>query len=479
MASLPVMHRHQLKSLSDWLRRPGRKPLIIRGARQVGKSTLVELFCASAGKDLIAVNLERQAELAAAFAGPAGKDPAALLNLIEVVSEKRISARSLLFLDEIQAAPEALAALRYFLEERPDLPVVAAGSLMEFMLVDHPFPMPVGRIEYLNVGPMTFTEFLHGLGKERLADAIETFAWPDRDAPEWPALLHGRLLEALRLHQFVGGMPEAVKTQAETGSLRAVSAVHSGILETYRDDFPKYASRRDLTRMLRVFNFAARHLGRKVKYSNVSADDRSATIRRDIDLLAMARVVAKVTHSHCSGLPLQADVKESVFKLIFLDLGLLNAICGLDWRTVAAQPDIDLINAGPGAEQFIGQHLQHLFAERTNRELTYWLREGRSNNAEVDYVAEFAGRILPIEVKAGGSGALKSLHQFVAEKGTPLAVRFDANPPSLQTLDAPVRQGSDTSRVRYQLLSLPLYLVERLPQILGRLVGPPNRSTPS
>ena len=127
----------------------------------------------------------------------------------------------------------------------------------------------------------------------------------------------------------------------------------------------------------------------------------------------------------------------------------------------------------------IGQHLQQLFAERTNRELTYWLREGRSNNAEVDYVAEFAGRILPIEVKAGGSGALKSLHQFVAEKGTPLAVRFDANPPSLQTLDAPVRQGSGTRRVRYQLLSLPLYLVERLPQILGRLAGTPNRSTPS
>ena len=475
------MHRHQLQNLRNWLQGTRRKPLVIRGARQVGKSTLVELFCQSAGLELVAVNLERHPDLAGAFAEsqPGRNDPAALLNLIGAVADRPLSGGSLLFLDEIQAAPHALASLRYFLEELPERPVIAAGSLMEFALAEHNFPMPVGRVEYLHLGPMTFTEFLKGIGKEGLAKAIETFAWGgDGAPPTLHPLVHGRLLEALRLYRFIGGMPEAVGTYAESGDLRAVSAVQAGIVETYRDDFPKYAARRDLARMLRVFNFAARQVGRKVKYSNVSPDDQSATIRRDIDLLAMAQVVAKVTHSHCSGLPLQAELKEAAFKLIFLDIGLMNALCGLNWQTVRAQTDFELVNAGPAAEQFVGQHLQHLLAERPNRELTYWLREGRSNNAEVDYVAEFSGHILPIEVKAGKAGALKSLHQFVAERRAPLAVRFDANPPALQTVEAEVRRRDSVRRVHYQLLSLPLYLVERLPQIIAGL-APLIRSSPS
>ena len=185
----------------------------------------------------------------------------------------------------------------------------------------------------------------------------------------------------------------------------------------------------------------------------------------------MARVIAKVTHSQCSGLPLQADVKEKVFKLIFLDVGLVNAICGLGWQTIADQTRSQLVNAGPGAEQFIGQHLRFLIAERPNRELTYWLREGRSNNAEVDYVCEFGGHIVPIEVKAGLVGTLKSVHQFVAEKRVPFAVRFDANPPAMQTVDAEVRRGHGFERVRYALLSLPLYLVERLPRLVNDLAA--------
>ena len=467
----PAMHRHRLHTLRDWLDNPRRKPLVIRGARQVGKSTLVELFCEAAGRDLVAVDLERHPDLAEAF-GRAGADPAALLNLIEAVTNTPLSPRSVLFIDEIQAAPRALASLRYFQEDMPDRPVIAAGSLMEFMLAEHAFPMPVGRVEYLHMGPMTFTEFLRGTGKDRLAGEVEGIEWPSGSrAPEIDPLIHRRLLEALRLYQFVGGMPEAVGVYAETASLRAVGAVHAGIIETYRDDFPKYAARRDLTRMLRVFNYAARRAGCKVKYSNVSPDDQSGTIRRDVELLAMARVVARVTHSHCSGLPLQGDTKDNVFKLIFLDVGLMNAICGLGWESMASRPDADLVNAGAGAEQFIGQHLQYLLAERPNRELTYWLREGRSNNAEVDYVAEFGGHVVPIEVKAGRAGALKSLHQFVAGKRVRLAVRFDASPPSLQTVDTRIRRGGASERVRYALLSLPLYLVERLPRMLDGLTA--------
>ena len=462
------MHRQQLDALEAWLADPRRKPLILRGARQVGKSTLVELFCQAAGRPLIAVNLERHVDLAAAFERL--RDPTALLRLIEVVAEAPVTPNAVLFIDEAQAAPSALATLRYFLEELPQQPVIAAGSLMEFTLAEQPVPLPVGRVSHLQLGPMTFTEFLLGLGKRRLAECIQAFEWQGDGTDAIDPAIHGRLMEALRLYYFVGGMPEAVNAFGESASLRAVGDVHAGIVETYRDDFQKYAVRRDLTRMLRVFNFAARQVGRKVKFSNVSEGEQSATIRRDIDLLAMARVIAKVTHSHCSGLPLQADAQERLFKLIFLDVGLMNAICGLGWDVLTSQSDVELTNAGAVAEQFIGQHLQHLLAARPNRELNYWLREGRSNNAEVDYVAEFGGRIVPIEVKAGRAGAMKSLHQFVGEKHTSLAVRFDAQLPSLQTVETTVRQGSGSKPVRYRLLSLPLYLVERLPNILGALL---------
>ena len=464
------MHRHRLEDMQEWLQRPGRKPLILRGARQVGKSTLVRLFCdAAADRDLLTVNLERHPDLAETFTR---NDPATVLDAIEAISDRSRSERTILFLDEIQAVPSAFAALRYFFEEMPALPIVAAGSLMEFMLSNHSFSMPVGRIRYLDLGPMTFTEFLRAVGRSGLAREIETFDWTTGPEPPAPQpVVHRRLLELLRLYHFVGGMPEAVRTYAGSASLRAVGAVHASIIDTWRDDFPKYASRRDLTRMLRVFNFAARHAGRKVKYSNVSPDDQSATIRRDMDLLAMARVIAKVTHSQCSGLPLQADLKAKVFKLIFLDVGLMNAVCGLGWQTIAGQTETQLVNAGPGAEQFIGQHLQFLLADRPNRELTYWLREGRSNNAEVDYVCELGGRIVPIEVKAGRTGTLKSMHQFVAEKRVPFAVRFDADLPALHTVEAEVRHARGSERIRYPLLSLPLYLVERLPHLVERLAG--------
>ena len=456
------MYRCQSESLRDWLGRPTRKPLVIRGARQVGKSTLVDLFAADNGHGLVTVNFERQPDLEAAFAT---NDPATTLNLIVATTDQSVGPKSILFLDEIQAAPRAFPALRYFLEDRPDLPVVAAGSLLEFLLSDHTFSMPVGRIEYLNIGPMTFTEFLTATRRDALAEAIIGLEWPDDRAepPAFHPLIHQRLLAAMREYQFVGGMPEAVRVYAESRDLQAVGAVHASIVDTYRDDFPKYAARRDLTRMLRVFNYAAHHPGRKVKYSNISPDDQSGTIRTDIDLLSMARVVDKVVHSHCAGLPLQAHLKETVFKLVFLDIGLMNAIRGLGWDAIQGQTELALVNAGPGAEQFVGQHLQHLYADRLNRQLTYWLREGRANNAEVDYVVDFSGHIVPIEVKAGRTGTLKSLHQFVAEKHVPMAVRLHAEQPDIQTVAAQASGKRGPQPVRYRLLSLPLYLVERLP----------------
>lgn len=450
------MQRQQIQFLQNWLQNKNRKPLIIRGARQVGKSTLVELFAQQQSRTLLNVNLERYPELTSVFVS---NDPGQILN--EIAALPRIpdyNEQALLFLDEIQAIPLAIPALRYFYEDLPDLPVISAGSLLEFTLSDHQFSMPVGRIQYLHMGPMTFSEFLAALDETKLYRIVTEYMPGD----EIGEVAHKRLLQLLRSYYFVGGMPEAVATFADTRSYQPVSEVHNSIIETYREDFPKYGSSRDLNRMLNVFNFAARNTGVKVKYSNISREEQSATLKKDLELLCMARVISKVIHSHCSGLPLQAGLDEKVYKLLFLDVGLMNAISGLNWRTLSQLDDTRLINEGAIAEQFIGQHLQTLLADSPNRELTYWLREGRSANAEVDYVIALAGKIIPVEIKAGASGSMKSLHQFMGEKQADLAVRFDASLPSISTVQATINIGKQQKTVSYPLYSLPLYLVERL-----------------
>lgn len=455
------MHRHQLRFLEHWLQQKNRKPLIIRGARQVGKSTLVELFAKQNGLSLYNVNLERFPELATVFDS---NDPMQIIGQVEFLPGIPTDNKNpLLFLDEIQAVPPAIPALRYFYEDKPDLPLISAGSLLEFALSDHQFSMPVGRIQYLHMGPMCFSEFLLALGEEKLAELILNYRYGDNI----PELAHKRLLELLRRYYFVGGMPEAIDVFAETNSYRDVSDVHNSIIDTYREDFPKYAGSRNLNRMLNVFNFAARNVGVKVKYSNISTQDKSATLKKDLELLTMARVVSRVVHSHCSGLPLQADMQEKVFKLLFLDVGLMNAISGLNWRTLSQLDDMKLVNEGAIAEQFVGQHLQGILADTANRELTYWLREGRSANAEVDFVIALGGRILPIEVKAGATGRMKSLHQFMGDKGQSLAIRFDTGLPTDFEINTTIPKGGTTQVVNYRMLSLPVYLAERLDAVIA------------
>lgn len=454
------MYRQQLDFLKKWLQNGKRKPLIIRGARQVGKSTLVELFAREQSLSLMSVNLERYPELESVFTS---NDPQQILNAIEVLPRMPgCRDASLLFLDEIQATPQAIPALRYFYEDLPGLPLISAGSLLEFTLSDHTFSMPVGRVQYLHMGPMVFSEFLLALGEDKLHQIITRYSLHDTI----PEVAHRRLLQLLRQYYFVGGMPEAVAAYVENRSFQAVSEVHNSIIDTYREDFPKYGNRRDLNRMLNVFNFAARNAGVKVKYSNISREEQSATLKKDLELLCMARVVSKVVHSHCSGLPLQASLDEKTYKLLFLDVGLMNAICGLNGQSLAQMDDYKLINEGAIAEQFVGQHLQALLSESPNRELTYWLREGRSSNAEVDYVVALSGEIVPIEIKAGAGGSMKSLHQFMGEKQARMAVRFDASLPSVTTVETTISQAKQSKAVRYPLYSLPLYLVERLHEVI-------------
>ncbi len=447
------MQRHANKRLESWINASTRKPMLIRGARQVGKSTLVRLFAERSARKLHEVDLERHPELDEIFSS---RDTARILSELEyLIDEGPIDDHtSLLFLDEIQATPSAIPALRSLHEDRPDLPIVAAGSLLEFVLADHAFSMPVGRIEYLFLEPMGFEEFLEALGETSLLELLRTH----RIVDDFPGTAHRRLLGRLRDYLLVGGMPEAVRIFAETGSFAATGSVHASILETYRDDFAKYGTRSEIARLRRVYGFVPGAIGEKFKYSRVDPDNKSRDVKRALELLVMARVVRRVTHTDATGLPLGATLKESAFKTYFLDVGLVSAACGIDRLTPEQVADARFINEGPMAEQFIAQHLPLLAPDDRVFTPTYWLREGRANNAEVDFVHQFGSDVVPIEVKAGKSGSLKSLLELVSMREYDRAVRFDANPPHLQQVSHARPHDHD---VEFTLLSLPLYMVEQ------------------
>lgn len=454
-----MLERTAEKYLNDWYRKERRKPLVLRGARQVGKSTLVRRFAEKNGLVLNEVNLEQHLYLDNLFKT---LDIDSIIRELDALIGRNIQAPdAILFLDEIQATPHAIQALRYFYEKKPELSVISAGSLLEFALAGHHFSMPVGRIEYYHLGPMTFREFLTAV-----EPGLNRYLSEFRINKSIPVTAHKKLIKHQREFLFVGGMPEAVYAFAEENSLMEVTAVHRSIIETYQDDFSKYAKQKDLVLMQKVFRQIPRIIGQKVKYSNISKEDKSRNVRAVIDLLVKARVCHQVFHGHCSGVPLIANINENVYKMLFMDVGMAAYLTGLDWIALQALDQNALVNEGKLAEQFVGQHLLNPFEPPS---LTYWLREAKSANAEVDYVTATGNQVIPIEVKAGKSGALKSLQQFTLSKKSALCVRFDLNPPDIQHITHAARVGIGSMPVSYTLLSLPLYMAEELPRILDEI----------
>ena len=453
------MERRAESFLSRWLEGDPRKPLVVRGARQVGKTTLIRQFAAATDRGLLEVNLERHPELDRIFRD---LDPDRIVSALESRADRRLD-RAILFLDEIQAAPHALAALRYLYEQRPEIPVVAAGSLLEFTLANHAFPMPVGRIEYLHLGPMAFSEFLQAVEPDLAAHAADF----DPESPPGDPT-HERLVRRLRDYLFVGGLPEAVLRYRETGSFGEVARVHRSVAGTYVDDFSKYARSADRERLRRLFAATANWVGEKVRYSRLDPEGRAEQTSRAIGQLVRARICHRVTHSHCSGIPLAASAVRRTYKLVFMDVGLMNHLSGVTPRMVEERGAVSLMSEEEIAEQFIGQHLVAGDGSEPPS-AHYWLRGGQSGNAEVNYVVAAADRIVPVEVKSGAARALKSLQVFAAARRTPLAVRFALNRPARESVRGVVRLGGERREVRFELLSLPLYAVESLPGILENL----------
>ncbi len=444
-----VMYRVAQEQLDQWFSSHNRKPLVLRGARQVGKSTLVRMFAKDISLSLFEINLERHLYLNTVFRS--GNIASIMGELQGLFGEIRDPGRSLLFLDEIQAIPEAMAALRYFYEDLPGLAVIAAGSLLEFTLSKHSFSMPVGRITYLHIAPVSYSEFLMAADPE-----LYRFYSNWKLNEEMPESRHQKLLLRQREYMVVGGMPEAVQVWLDTGFFSDVQDIQRDIMDTYTDDFAKYARQTQLVRLQRLLKTIPANLGRKIKYANLSRDDRAAEVRSAVDLLCKARICSAVYHSHCSGLPLGAERDDSTFKLLFLDTGLVCMQLGIDSAQLQGMDERMFVNEGPLAGQFVGQEL--MGRGKQAPELFYWLREGKSNNAELDYVIALQTAIIPIEVKSGKCGTLKSLQQFIARKKSTRAVRFDLNRPSSQQLSI---EG-----VSCELLSLPLYFAGRLTDFL-------------
>jgi len=461
---VPFMKRFMEQVLYDWYNKKRRKPLIIRGARQVGKSTLVRQFAKNNGITLYEINLEKHLQLDSLFKSLDVDNIIAELNAF-FKNDIKIG-KSLLFLDEIQSTPHAIQALRYFYEELPDLPIIAAGSLLEFILSMHDFSMPVGRIEYLYLGPMTFKEFLLALNESHLLKVLDEF-----DLDKGIAQIdHENLLKRHREYLFIGGMPEVILNYTEDNNISKVVDTLRSINETYQDDFAKYAKRNELIRLQRIYNFVPKNIGKKVKYSNITREEQSREIKSGIDILEKARVILKICHSNCSGLPLKSEINLNIYKLLFLDVGLMNQLCGLNWISLKSINEISLINEGAIAEQFIGQHLLYKNKGLENPNLCYWLREQKISNAEVDYVISCGNLIIPVEVKSGKSGTLKSLQQFIFKKQLSLALRFDLNKPSLQNISHIVAHPNTSSKIEFTLLSLPLYMVEETTKIINFLL---------
>ncbi len=430
------MKRRIEKKLDDWKRSKRRKPLLIRGARQVGKTYIVRKF-GEKYKSYVEINFELLNDARDIFR--ADLKPGRITRDLSLLTQTRIvPGETLLFLDEIQEAPEAITALRYFFELMPELHVIAAGSLLEFQI--EKIGLPVGRIAMMYMHPLSFREFLATDRNDDYLSVIDdTF-----ENETINRAIHNRLLRILGEYIAVGGMPEAVNCWIETGEFQECRHIHQGLIETYRQDFHKYSKKHQIKYIDRLFNEIPNMLGRKFKFSSISGGCRKRELDPALDLLQHAGIIHKIWHTSGQGLPLGAGMNHNRFKVLFLDIALSQTVLHMDMAKWILNPVERIINKGAIAESFAGLELIAGDDVRIKPQLFYWHREARSSNAEVDYLTVMNGTIIPVEIKGGKEGTLKSMRLFLeAHPDSPYGIRFYSGMP--HTVD--------------NIRSLPLYCV--------------------
>jgi hypothetical protein len=442
-----------------WMGASGRKPLVLRGARQVGKTWLVRDLARRLGRALVELNFEHDPAWAECFVD---NSPERILERVGLRLGSRVNpASTILFLDEIQAFGAGLAKLRWFAEQLPELPVVAAGSLLEFALRDHDHGMPVGRVGFYNLNPLGFDEYLLAHGQDLLLERLSE--WRRGDIPD--PVVHEQGCRWMERFAMTGGMPSIAALDVEGSTSESIRAAQRQLVATYRADFAKYSGRLATDIIDKVLLAAAHQLGQKFVFAKVAADARHQQVKTALVMLAKARICQIVTFSAGNGIPLAAEAKDKFRKLGLLDVGMLHAL--VDTPARPAFPRLgELVPALRAriAEQLTVQQLRHLGSRDGDpADLFYWQREG-GRPGEIAHLVQMHGRIVPLELKSGAAGSMKSLHQFMFDKRLDLAVRIDANPPSAMTVDVRTTQGD---AVRYLLVSLPQHMLFNLEAILA------------
>jgi predicted AAA+ superfamily ATPase len=403
------MKRHIDQYLLDWKSNPSRKVLLIRGARQVGKTYSVREL----GKSFryyLEVNLESDKAVHHFFQYDLSPDEIKR-NLSAYYNIPVIDGETLIFLDEIQACIPAISSLRFFYEKAPFLHVVAAGSLLEFALKEIP-SFGVGRIENLFMYPMSFDEFLLASNQENLIE-IKQGGRPDH--PLNPAI-HQRLIEFLKQFLLTGGLPEVINTFIETNDLRRSQNVLDQLIIGLEDDFAKYKKLVPVSRIREVFQAVVQQSGNKFNISRASDSADHRQVKEALGLLEMAGLVYRVHHTAASGLPLGAQINPNKYKMILFDHGVFQRLLGLSLSEHLLATDFSLINKGNLAEQYAGTEFLKLRPPVNRTQLFYWHRETRGSNAEVDYIIQQNEKIFPVEVKSGTQGKMQSLRIFLTEK---------------------------------------------------------------
>jgi hypothetical protein len=411
------------KYLSEWASRKDHKPVLLRGARQVGKSTAVH----NLGKQFenyVEINFEKSEEMRTLFKGNLDVQRIAS-QMSAMCGTPIVGGKTLLFFDEIQACPEAIMSLRFFKEDMPELHVIAAGSLLEFALDELP-TFGVGRIHSMFMYPMTFDEFLMANGEDLLIETRDNAT----SATPLPTPLHNKLVNYMRTYMLVGGMPEVVAKWAETHDYLQCQEIQDDIIVSYEDDFPKYRTRVDATLLRMTMRSVAVQATKKFVFTQVSGNYSAKEVKSALELLTLAGIITPVTRSSANGLPLGSEADCSYRKFLLLDPGLMLRLLNITLGSVQEiTTDIltataaDLVNRGTMAEMIAGLELFRYRSLNIRYDLYYWLRMSKNSQAEIDYLATHNQKILPIEVKAGTQGGMKSLWTFMREKNLDEAVR--------------------------------------------------------
>jgi predicted AAA+ superfamily ATPase len=402
--------------LLDWKDSISRKVLLVRGARQVGKTYSVRELGKSY-EHYLEVNLEEEKQVHFFFEETLNPE-VICENLEAFYNVPIIPGKTLLFFDEVQACLPAIQSLRFFYEKMPGLHVIAAGSLLEFALKEIP-TFGVGRIRSIYMYPLTFDEFLSANGEEAII-ILKDKATPRKPLP---VPIHNKLVGLLKKYLIIGGMPEVVKIYRKTRNIRECQLVLDDLLNSYYDDFSKYKERVPANRIRDVFNSIAKQSGNKFILNKASTYSNHLQIKDALEMLILAGLAYKVNHTSGNGIPLGAEINDKKFKMILFDIGVQQRLLNLDLNEQLTNNKFDSINKGNVAEQMVGLELIKNSAPNIKPHIYYWHRESRSSNAEIDYLVQKNERIIPIEVKAGTKGQMQSMFLFLKEKRIKKGIR--------------------------------------------------------